>query len=57
MIKSIKLKSNINIITKVSKNNLCEHMKIDILGTKAYSILNPAVNPMDDYLKTPIIIS
>lgn len=57
MIKNIKLKSNIDIITKVTKNNLCEHMDIDILGTKAYSILNPAVNPMDDYLKRPIIIS
>jgi hypothetical protein len=31
-------------------------MKIDILGTKAYSLLNPKVNPMDDYLKNPIII-
>lgn len=53
MLKDIKVKSNINLITKVSKKNLCTHLKIDILGTKAYSLLNPQVNPMDDYLKSP----
>jgi len=57
MLKNIKTKGNIDIITKVPKNNLCDHMKIDILGTKAYSLLNSRVNPMEDYLKGPIIIS
>ena len=56
MLKNIKSKDNINVITKVPKNNLCDHMKIDILGTKAYSLLNSKVNPMEDYLKGPIII-
>ena len=56
MLKNIKTKGNIDIITKIPRNNLCDHMKIDILGTKAYSLLNPKVNPMDDYLKGPIII-
>ena len=56
ILKSIKAKSSIDIITKVKRNNLCDHMKIDILATKAYSLLNPMVNPMDDYLKSPIII-
>lgn len=56
ILKKIKAKNNIDIITKVPKNNLCDHLKIDILGTKAYSLLNPMVNPMDDYLKSPIII-
>ena len=56
MLKNIKSKDNINVITKVPKNNLCDHMKIDILGTKAYSLLNSKVNPMEDYLKSPIII-
>lgn len=56
MLKNIKTNCNINIITKVPRNDLSDHMKIDILGTKAYSILNPKVNPMDDYLKGPIII-
>lgn len=53
MLKDIKAKGNINLITKVSKNTLCNVLKIDILGTKAYSLLNPKVNPMDDYLKSP----
>lgn len=56
ILKKIKSKNNIDIITKVPRNNLCHHMKIDILGTKAYSLLNPMINPMDDYLKSPIII-
>ncbi|WP_459480671.1 nucleotidyltransferase [Clostridium saccharoperbutylacetonicum] len=50
-----RIKGCTDIITKVPKNNLCDHLKIDILGTKAYSILQPKVNPMDDYLKSPII--
>lgn len=56
MLKDIKSKGSINLITKVPRNNLCDHMKIDILGTKAYSLLNSKINPMDDYLKGPIII-
>jgi len=56
MLKDIKNKNNIEIITKVPRNNLCDHIKIDILGTKAYSLLNSKVNSMDDYLKSPIII-
>lgn len=56
MLKNIKSKGNINLITKVPRNNLCDHMKIDILGTKVYSLLNPKINPMDDYLKGPVII-
>jgi len=56
ILKSIKENCNVDIITKVPRHNLCDHMKIDILGTKAYSILNPKVNPMDDYLKSPIVL-
>ena len=56
MLKNIKTKGDIDIVTKVPRSNLSDHMKIDILGTKAYSLLNPKVNPMDDYLKGPIII-
>lgn len=56
MLKDIKSKGNIDIITKVPRNNLCDYMKIDILATKAYSLLNSNINPMDDYLKGPIII-
>lgn len=53
MLKNIKEKGNTNILTKVPRNNLCDHIKIDIIGTKAYSILNQKINPMDDYLKSP----
>ncbi|NRT89167.1 nucleotidyltransferase [Clostridium beijerinckii] len=56
ILKSIKANSSINLITKVPRNNQCDHLKIDILGTKAYSLLNPKVNPMDDYLKGPFIM-
>ena len=56
ILREIKSKSTIDIITKVPKNNLCDYMKIDILGTKAYSLLNQNINPMGDYLKGPIII-
>lgn len=56
MLKDIKKNSEINLVTKVPRNNLCDHMKIDILGTKAYSLLNSNINPMDDYLKGPFIL-
>jgi len=56
MLKDIKSKGSIDIITKVPRNNLCDHMKIDILATKGYSLLNQNINPMADYLKGPIII-
>jgi Predicted nucleotidyltransferase len=56
MLKEIKSKGSINLITKVPRNKLSDHMKIDILGTKAYSLLNPKINPMDDYLKGPVIV-
>lgn len=56
ILKSIKTNSSINLITKVPRNNQCDHLKIDILGTKAYSLLNPKTSPMDDYLKGPFII-
>lgn len=56
ILKQIKKNSHIEIITKLPRNNLCEHLKLDILGTKAYSVLNPNVNPMADYFNGPIII-
>lgn len=56
ILKQIKFNSSVQIITKMPQHNLCDMLKIDIKGTKAYSILNDKVNPMDDYLKSPIII-
>lgn len=56
ILKQIKANSSIKIITKMPQHDLCDMLKIDIIGTKAYSILNNKINPMDDYLKSPIII-
>jgi len=56
ILKKIKDNTSIEMITKMPQKNLSEHLEIDILGTKAYSLLNPKINPMDDYLKSPIII-
>ena len=56
ILKKMKKTSAIEIITKVPRNNLSDHLKLDILGTKAYSILNSDINPMADYFNGPIII-
>ena len=56
ILKKMKKTSAIEIITKVPRNNLSDHLKLDILGTKSYSILNPNINPMADYFNGPIII-
>ena len=54
ILKEIKKKENIKIITKLPKNIDDDKLKLDILGTKAYSILNSSVSPYEDYLKSPI---
>ncbi len=56
ILKEMKKKSSIPIITKLPKNNLPTHLTLDIYGTKAYSLLNSSINPMDDYLKSPVIL-
>lgn len=56
ILKEIKDKGNVNIITKVPKHILNQTLEIDLLGTKAYSILNPFISPIDDYLKSPIFV-
>ncbi|WP_252226259.1 nucleotidyltransferase [Clostridium sp. ZBS2] len=56
LLKNIKKNSTVNLITKIPKNNINECLEIDLLGTKAYSILNPKINPMQDYLTSPIIL-
>lgn len=55
ILKEMKKKSSIPIITKVSKNNSNKLLQLDIQSTKAYSILNNKVNPLSDYLLSPII--
>ena len=51
----IKKTSSIPLITKVPKHPNNPLLELDILSTKAYSILNPNLNPKSDYLKGPII--
>lgn len=51
----MKKKSSIPIITKVPKHINNPLLSLDIQGTKAYSILNNKVNPLSDYLISPII--
>lgn len=55
ILKDMKKKSSIPIITKVPKNINNKLLKLDIQCTKAYSILNNKVNPLSDYLLSPVI--
>lgn len=56
ILKQIKDKGNVDIISKVPKNITDSTLKLDLLGTKAYSIINPSISPIDDYLKSPIFV-
>ncbi|MGL5649133.1 MAG: nucleotidyltransferase [Clostridium sp.] len=56
ILKAIKEHSEIEIYTKLPKtiNNIS--LELDILGTKAYSLLTNSISPMDDYKKSPFIL-
>lgn len=54
ILKLMKKHSNIPIINKVP-NKINDTLKLDINATKCYSLLNHLVNPLDDFLKNPII--
>ena len=56
ILKEIKDKDQINIITKVPREISDEKLKLDLLGTKAYSILNPSISSLEDYYKSPIFL-
>ena len=56
ILKEMKEKSTIPIITKVPKNINNSLLELDIQATKAYSILNNNLSPLSDYLNSPIII-
>lgn len=56
ILKHIKKNTDINIITKVPKHIEDDILKLDLLSTKAYSILNTSIRPLEDYLKSPMII-
>ena len=54
-LKHMKKNSSIPVYTKVPKN-INATMKLDIMATQTYSLLNSFVSPKDDYLISPIII-
>lgn len=56
ILKHIKKNTDINIITKVPKHVEDDILKLDLLSTKAYSILNTSIRPLEDYLKSPMMI-
>ncbi|MDT8716459.1 nucleotidyltransferase [Clostridium sp. 19966] len=55
ILKKLKQNTNINIINKVPKNILSPMLNLDILSTKAYSVVNNSIKYNEDYLKSPII--
>ncbi|KOA20540.1 hypothetical protein CLHOM_11280 [Clostridium homopropionicum DSM 5847] len=55
ILKEIKKVSSIPIITKVPKQ-LCKPLELDILTTKAYSIINSSISPEADFTISPIRI-
>lgn len=56
ILKEIKKSSHINIITKMPKYIDDPMLKIDLQGTKAYSILNSSISPLEDYFRSPYIL-
>jgi predicted nucleotidyltransferase len=54
-LKHIKKNSSIPVYTKLPRN-INSTMKLDIMATQTYSLLNSFISPMDDYLISPIII-
>lgn len=57
ILRTLKTNSSIPIYSKLPKSkkiNKC--LELDILSTKAYSIINKDINPLSDYLNSPIII-
>ncbi|MGL4108047.1 nucleotidyltransferase [Clostridium sp. LP20] len=56
LLKEIKKKNNVSIITKIPKKIDNPLLSLDLLGTKAYSVLNNAISPYEDYLKSPFFL-
>ena len=56
ILKEIKKKSAIKIVTKVPKYTNNPLLDLDIQATRAYSLLNSTINPNSDYFKTPVIL-
>ncbi|MGL4773875.1 MAG: nucleotidyltransferase family protein, partial [Clostridium sp.] len=55
-LKKVKNIGEVDIVTNVPKHHNHPHLDLDILGTKAYSILNPNISPNEDYLRKPFVL-
>lgn len=57
ILRFIKKNSVVPVYSKLPKyNDICECLKLDILSTKAYSIINKNIDPLADYLNSPLIL-
>ncbi|MCD2346008.1 nucleotidyltransferase [Clostridium guangxiense] len=54
ILRLMKSKSKIPLISKVNRIE-DEILNLDMQATRAYSLINNSINPLDDYLKKPII--
>lgn len=55
ILKLIKESSEINILNKIPKHTSNKMLQLDLQGTKAYSLLNKSISPVEDYIKSPFI--
>ncbi|WP_300386068.1 nucleotidyltransferase [Clostridium sp.] len=55
ILKTMKNKSSIPIITKINNKDNNPLLNLDIESTALYSLLNKSINPKADYLNSPII--
>lgn len=55
LIKRMKKSSQLELINKIP-SNINRMLELDIQCTKAYSLINKAIEPNDDYIKSPIYL-
>lgn len=57
ILNTIKRSCDFTLYTKLpNENNMCDTLKLELQATKAYSLLNSNVDPLDDFYKSPIIL-
>ena len=57
ILRYIKKNSTMPVYLKLPKyKDICQCLKLDILSTKAYSIINKNVDPLADYLNSPLVL-
>lgn len=53
ILKLIKKNSDVDILNKIPKHISNNMLQLDLQGTKAYSLLNKSMSPVEDYIKSP----